>query len=47
MAEEKLELSRRDSKVFLEALRNPPEPNEALKEAARVHDRFIKAEEVE
>ena len=45
MAQEKLELSRRDSKVFAEALLDPPEPNEALKEAARVHDRFIKAEE--
>ena len=45
MAEEKLELSKRDSEDFVEALLDPPEPNEALKEAARVHDRFIKAEE--
>lgn len=30
-----------DVKVFLEALENPPEPNDALKEAAHSHKRFF------
>lgn len=30
-----MKLSRKDSIAFLKALQDPPEPNEALKEAAR------------
>lgn len=36
-----LELSERDSKAFIEALENPPEPNEALTEAAEAHEELI------
>lgn len=36
-----LELSKRDSKAFIETLNNPPEPNEALKEAAKAHKELI------
>ena len=36
-----LELSERDSKAFIEALKNPPEPNENLKKAAEVHEELI------
>ncbi|MGA3195188.1 MAG: DUF1778 domain-containing protein [Terriglobales bacterium] len=32
-----MELSVRNQRVFMEALQNPPEPNEALREAARVY----------
>lgn len=32
---EKITLSARDWEVFYDALRNPPEPNEKLREAAR------------
>lgn len=36
-----LELSKRDSEAFIETLKNPPEPNEALKEAAKAHEEII------
>jgi uncharacterized protein (DUF1778 family) len=36
-----LELSERDSKAFVKALKNPPDPNDNLKEAAEVHEELI------
>lgn len=36
-----IELSRRDSKAFLETLANPPEPNQSLREAAETHEELI------
>ncbi len=38
---ERLHLSDQDRKVFLAALDNPPEPNQALRRAARRHDRLM------
>jgi uncharacterized protein (DUF1778 family) len=35
----RLELSERDQQVFLEALTNPPEPNKALRQAAKAYTR--------
>jgi uncharacterized protein (DUF1778 family) len=32
-----IELSMRNQRAFVEALMNPPEPNEALREAAKVY----------
>lgn len=37
---ERLHLSDQDRRVFLAALDNPPEPNQALRRAARRHDRL-------
>ncbi len=37
---ERLHLSDQDRKVFLEALDNPPEPNQALRRAAQRHHRL-------
>ena len=34
---EVIRLSARDTEILIEALLNPPEPNEALREAARRH----------
>lgn len=36
----KLELSERNQRAFVEALMNPPEPNRALREAARAYSRM-------
>jgi uncharacterized protein (DUF1778 family) len=36
----KIELSERHRRAFVEALMNPPEPNEALREAARAYSRM-------
>jgi uncharacterized protein (DUF1778 family) len=36
-----LQLTKKDVEVFFEALENPPEPNEALKAAARRHMKFL------
>lgn len=36
-----LKLSKRDSEAFIETLKNPPEPNEALKDAAKTHEELI------
>lgn len=36
-----LELSKRDSKAFVKTLKNPPDPNDNLKEAAEVHEELI------
>jgi len=33
----RLELSARDQRAFIEALRNPPEPNKVLRAAARAY----------
>ena len=35
-----IDLSVRNQRAFVEALRNPPEPNEALREAARAYMRM-------
>jgi uncharacterized protein (DUF1778 family) len=35
-----IELSVRNQRAFVEALRNPPEPNEALREAAKAYIRM-------
>jgi uncharacterized protein (DUF1778 family) len=35
-----IELSERNQRTFVEALMNPPEPNEALREAARAYSRM-------
>jgi uncharacterized protein (DUF1778 family) len=35
-----IELSVRNQRAFVEALRNPPEPNEALREAAKAYLRM-------
>ena len=35
-----IELSVRNQRAFVEALRNPPEPNEALREAAKAYMRM-------
>lgn len=37
---ERLHLSNQDRKAFLAALDNPPEPNEALRNAAQRHRRL-------
>ena len=36
----RIELSERNQRTFVEALRNPPEPNEALREAARAYSKM-------
>jgi uncharacterized protein (DUF1778 family) len=36
----RIELSERNQKAFVEALLNPPEPNEALREAAKAYSRM-------
>lgn len=36
----RIELSRRDQRMFVEAVMNPPEPNRALREAARAYSRM-------
>ncbi|HEY4903328.1 MAG TPA: DUF1778 domain-containing protein [Candidatus Sulfotelmatobacter sp.] len=33
----RIELSERNQRAFIEALKNPPEPNKALREAARAY----------
>jgi len=38
---ERLVLEEEDWEVFMEALANPPEPNQALKEAFATYDRLI------
>jgi uncharacterized protein (DUF1778 family) len=35
-----IELSERNQRKFVEALMNPPEPNEALREAAKAYSRM-------
>jgi uncharacterized protein (DUF1778 family) len=35
-----IELSERNQRVFVEALMNPPEPNQALREAAKAYVRM-------
>lgn len=40
--EELLRLSQKDAQVFLEAIDNPPLPNNRLIEAMREHDRLVK-----
>lgn len=40
-ARERLVLGERDWDVFFEALINPPEPNQDLKDAFEAHDRLI------
>jgi uncharacterized protein (DUF1778 family) len=40
---ETVKLSARDAKTFLDALANPPQPNEALLEAVRVHGRRVES----
>lgn len=35
-----LELSERNQRTFVEALMNPPEPNEALRDAAKVYSQM-------
>jgi uncharacterized protein (DUF1778 family) len=35
-----IELSERNQRTFVEALMNPPEPNEALREAAKEYSRM-------
>lgn len=36
----RIELSERNQRTFAEALMNPPEPNEALREAAKAYTRM-------
>jgi uncharacterized protein (DUF1778 family) len=36
----RIELSERNQRAFVEALQNPPEPNEALREAVRAYKRM-------
>ena len=36
-----LQLSQRDTIFFIEMLENPPAPNEALKEAAKLHAELV------
>lgn len=36
----RIELSERDQRAFVEALLNPPEPNEALRKAAKAYARM-------
>ncbi len=38
---ETVKLSSRDAQVFMDTLANPPEPNKALLDAVRVHDRLV------
>jgi uncharacterized protein (DUF1778 family) len=38
---QKLKLSREDSEAFVNALLNPPQPNDALKSAVQRYDRVI------
>jgi uncharacterized protein (DUF1778 family) len=38
---QKLKLSREDSEAFVNALLNPPQPNDALKSAGQRYDRVI------
>ncbi len=40
---EMVKLSARDAKIFLDALANPPQPNEKLLDAVRAHDRLIES----
>jgi len=36
----RIELSERNQRTFVEALRNPPEPNEALRAAAKAYSKM-------
>jgi len=36
----RIELSERNQRAFVEALTNPPEPNQALREAAKAYSRM-------
>ncbi len=36
----RIELSQRNQRAFVEAVMNPPEPNQALREAARAYSRM-------
>jgi uncharacterized protein (DUF1778 family) len=36
-----LKLSKRDFKVFIDALENPPAPNDKLLRAAKHHERLV------
>jgi uncharacterized protein (DUF1778 family) len=36
----RIELSERNQRAFVEALKNPPEPNKALREAAKAYARM-------
>jgi len=40
---EVIKLSARDSKIFLDALTNPPQPNEELLDAVRAHRRTVES----
>ncbi len=40
--EEVLKLSEKDARIFLDALDNPPPPNQKLVEAMRRHGRLVK-----
>ena len=40
--EETLQLSERDSRIFLDALENPPSPSEKLIAALNAHDQLVK-----
>ena len=40
---EVVKLSARDSKIFMDALANPPKPNEDLLDAVRAHSRLIES----
>ena len=37
-----LTLSQEDTALFMDVLANPPSPNEALKEAAKLHKQLVK-----
>ena len=36
----RIELSQRDQRMFVEAVMNPPEPNEALRKSAKAYSRM-------
>ncbi len=38
-----IKLSARDAKIFLDALANPPQPDEKLLDAVRAHDRLVES----
>jgi uncharacterized protein (DUF1778 family) len=40
---EVIKLSSRDAKIFMDALANPPQPNEELLDAVREHRRMVKS----
>ena len=42
---ESIKLSTRDAKIFLNALANPPQPNENLLDAACAHSRLVDSRE--